>query len=724
MARLAFLYPALVLSVLGVTCWQSTAQNGLTARYYDGTVGGEELLLLRVVEPQISSRRIGFRDDQLFGDSPFSATFDGFVSVDRTGEYEFLLETDELAGLSIDGERVGIDHLENPPSRLQARVMLHAGLHALHVWYLNRGGDAVLDLRWRETPTAEAPRPIAPYRLFASRTAFHLRWLLPLFLSGLVLAVPVFCLMRHVTRHLRAHPFDRGTNCAVVVLLAGSTAMSLAGIWWGLPNHHSWSFDEIVPANVIISLRDGVEQGWLLRYPPFHYYVLSVVVLPFEIVGRFGAADAAAAYSYASAFFLMRVVSVLMAAVAVYGTYLCAVELYHDRVAGLWGAALVATMPVFVYYAKTANLDVPYVFWFVLSLLFYVRYVRHGRLGSVVAFAAAGMLAVCTKDQAYGFYVLPAVHILWLRYRTSRGRRILCDRPLALAAMTALAVLIVGQGVLFTPKLALDHFWHIVGPASDNYAVYEASVDGYLRMFVGTIRQLGWMLTWPGLLICILGIGAAVRRESDKLWLLLPAVSYYLFFILVVRYQYDRFFLGVCVILALFGGRLLSRIGTQGPRIGVSLADFVLASYLVAHGSAVNAAMILDSRYRVETWIEEYVERDSVVVMVGFREDLPRAGDVTTFWVEEDWPRIDSLQPDYVVIDTSGRCSPRGRQLYVDIRDDGRYVRVFAGSRSPYPLASLAPDIYSEPCKSPTSNLSRINPPVEVYWRFGRVGER
>ena len=150
----------------------------------------------------------------------------------------------------------------------------------------------------------------------------------------------------------------------------------------------------------------------------------------------------------------------------------------------------------------------------------------------------------------------------------------------------------------------------------------------------------------------------------------------------------------------------------------------MLASYLVAHGSAVNAAMILDSRYRVETWIEEYVERDSVVVMVGFREDLPRAGDVTTFWVEEDWPRIDSLQPDYVVIDTSGRCSPRGRQLYVDIRADGRYVRVFAGSRSPYPLASLAPDIYSAPCKSPTSNLSRINPPVEVYWRFGRVGER
>ena len=719
MARLAVWYLAFVLFLFGVTCWQSTAHNGLTARYYRGTAGGEEPLL-RVVEPQISSGRIGMRDDQLFGNSPFSATFDGFFSVDRTGEYEFLLETDELAALSIDGERIGLDRFGNPPSRLQTRVVLHAGLHAVHVWYLNRGGDAVLDLRWRETPTAEAPRPIAPHRLFTSRTAFHLRWLLPLFLAGLVLLAPVFWLMRHVARHLRAHPSEHGTNCAVVALLAGSTAMALAGIWWGLPNHGSWSFDEIVPANIVISLRDGLEQGWLLRYPPFHYYVLSIVVLPFEIVGQFGAADAAAPYSYASAFFLIRVVSVLMAVGTVYGTYLCAVELYDDdRVAGLWSAALVATMPVFVFYAKTANLDVPYVFWFVVSLLFYVRYVRHGRLGSIVAFAAAGMLAVCTKDQAYGFYVLPAVHILWLRFRTSRGRKILCDRPLALAAVTALVVLLVGQGVLFTPNLALDHFWHIVGPASDNYAVHEAGVEGYLRMAVGTIRQLGWMLTWPGLLICILGIGAAVRRESDKLWLLLPAVSYYLFFILIIRYQYDRFFLGVCVILALFGGRLLSRIGAQGSRLGMSLAGFVLVSYLAANGSAVNVAMILDSRYRVEAWIQEHIERGSIVVMVGFRQDLPRAGDATAAWVEEDWSRIDSMQPDYVVVDISSRCYPRGRQLYADILGDGRYARVFAGRRSPFPLARLAPDVYAQPCKSSISNLSRINPPIEVYWRSG-----
>ena len=68
-----------------------------------------------------------------------------------------------------------------------------------------------------------------------------------------------------------------------------------------------------------------------------------------------------------------------MACGIVYVIYLCAVELYRSRFVGILAAFLVATMPPFVYHAKTANLDVPYLFWFSLSLLYYVRAVLHGR---------------------------------------------------------------------------------------------------------------------------------------------------------------------------------------------------------------------------------------------------------------------------------------------------------------------------------------------------------
>ena len=534
------------------------------------------------------------------------------------------------------------------------------------------------------------------------------------------LLAPGFWMLRHVALHLQAHAFETRTNYALVALLAGGTGMALAGLWWGLPNYRSWSMDEIAPVNVIMSLREGVAEGWLLRYPLIHFFVLSVVVLPFEIVGRFGTADGAAVYSYACAFFLMRAVSVLMAVGTVYMTYLCAVELHRDRIAGLWSGMLVATMPVFVYYAKTANLDVPYLFWFVLSLLFYIRHVRHGRPGSIVAFAATGMLAICTKDQAYGFYVLPAIHILWLRFRISRERKILRDGPLALAVLTALAVLVVGQGVLAAPEFALNHFRLIVGPASQTYSVYDASIDGYLRMAADTVRQLAWMLSWPGLILCIAGCAAAVRRRAPiPLWLLLPAFSYYVCFIAVVHYQYDRFFLGVCVVLALFGGRLLSRIGACGPHKYVSFGACLLAIYLIAHGSAVNVAMILDSRYRVEDWIEEHVPHNAVVAMVGYAEDLPRAGNRTgTVRFEEEWSRIESLQPDYVVLNASIRCYPSGRHFYARIRGHSEYALAFGPGRSAFLFAGLAPEIYSDPCRSSFSNLSRINPPIEVYWRL------
>ena len=137
-----------------------------------------------------------------------------------------------------------------------------------------------------------------------------------------------------------------------------------------------------------------------------------------------------------------------MACGIVYVIYLCAVELYRSRFVGILAAFLVATMPPFVYHAKTANLDVPYLFWFSLSLLYYVRAVLHGRTSDYVRLGITAALATCTKDQAYGFYVLPAAHLVWLRLRTGQGATllqrfssVLTDRPLRLAAIASVVTL-------------------------------------------------------------------------------------------------------------------------------------------------------------------------------------------------------------------------------------------------------------------------------------------
>ena len=64
------------------------------------------------------------------------------------------------------------------------------------------------------------------------------------------------------------------------------------------------------------------------------------------------------------------------------------------------------------------NLDVPYLFWFALSFYFYANVVKRNRPGDLYGYAVAATLAICTKDQAYGLYLLPTLHIALLAWRT------------------------------------------------------------------------------------------------------------------------------------------------------------------------------------------------------------------------------------------------------------------------------------------------------------------
>ncbi len=69
-------------------------------------------------------------------------------------------------------------------------------------------------------------------------------------------------------------------------------------------------------------------------------------------------------------------------------------------------------MPPFVYFAKTANPEMPMLFWLALSLWLYLRVLRRHRLRDWLLLAVTAALAVGSKDQAYGFYVLAPLALL------------------------------------------------------------------------------------------------------------------------------------------------------------------------------------------------------------------------------------------------------------------------------------------------------------------------
>ena len=141
------------------------------------------------------------------------------------------------------------------------------------------------------------------------------------------------------------------------------------GISWGLPSRLGWAGDEIMPRAVEQAARRGFAAGWHTKYPPVHYMVLAALHAPVRALAGEETSPAELDHRLILA---SRWLSVLMALGAVWAVYRAAREATDRRGAAL-AALAVALMPPFVYFAKTANPEMPMLFWLALSLWLYLQ---------------------------------------------------------------------------------------------------------------------------------------------------------------------------------------------------------------------------------------------------------------------------------------------------------------------------------------------------------------
>lgn len=725
----------LVLASLGAIAWRAVAPTGLVGRYFLNTEwsGAPELVVL---DDTVSTRTVSTRAEQ-FGAQPFSVVWRGFLYLDQAGAHTFTVTSDDGAWLYLD-DRLLIDNGgEHSPVTMSATATTEAGLHRVELRYFNAQGGFVVEV----TAAHEngPPTALSTTMLFPSRLAYGLHravrvdgYALPLLWSLCLLGAALWRPAVHLARHCRADATGRLGGALLGVLML-SLVVNAVGIWWGLPQLWSWAPDELIPREVLDGLARRFAGGWHSTYPPFHYYLLTAFYTPFLVWDRLGLADIWASHSYVSLFLLARSISVVMAVATVYVVYLCALELGKSRVAGLCSAFLVALMPTFIYYGKLANLDVPYVFWFTLSLLFYIRAIRTDQVKSYVWFAVTGMLSICTKDQAYGFYVLPVVHLVWRRYQAQpgpgaggRSRQLIGDRRLRLAAGAAGLVFVAGHNLLFNLDGFIEHVAIIVGDASQDYQLWDRTAGGHLLMLREAVRQLGWSMSWPAFLLCLAGVAHhVVRGDRRDLFVLWPALSYYLFFIGVVMYHYDRFFLGVCVILALFGGSLLAELLTirrtvRWRRLGVT----GLFAYLAVYGTTVDLRMVNDARYEVEDWLRRPEHADATVAIAGNDAYLPRV-DRRTQQITEYWPGVLDVEPHFIVINRGYSCRARPdseeADFYTRLRDEANGYRLALAHRYQPPGPDIGPDrVWRAACPDGFTALATVNPEIQVFERHDR----
>lgn len=710
--------------------------HGLHAVYYAGTQWRESETSDTGIDalPATDALKHRRRD---YADRPFSVEWRGFIVALRGGTYTLATSSDDGSWLYVRDTLV----VENPGhhSAIEARgsVTLTAGVHPVFIRYFQDGGDCAFEARWARGSDPLEPVPASAW--LAEPTTYG-RLIGEQVASTVLLALAAIwaVLLMH---HYRTVPIRAAHRVTLIwqdmppafrsVLLL-SVLLNIWGIWWALPNMRGWAPDEVVPVDVLDAARVMFSGGWHTKYPPFHYALLSVADAPIRLLARFGTVVLDSPGSYLGLFLTARLVSVVMAAGTVYAVYLCGRELYGS-IGAVFAALTTALMAPFVYYGKLANLDVPYLFWFAVSLLAYLRIIERHARRDYVLFAVCAALAVCTKDQAYGLYALALIAIVaarWERWRRD-GRptvTVLFDATMLLALAAGLATFLIADNVIFNFSGFSAHVAEVLGPASTAYRMFDRNPTGQVQMAALALRELGYMFGWPLAAVVAIAVlhGLTVAppgRRRRLWWLVVPGVSYYVSFLVVVSYFFDRFLLPIGLILSLFAGYGLERfLDPLAParRWRLALVSCVFG-YTLVYAATVNYALTTDSRYTVTSWLQARVRPGQVIAARGPLEYFILADRFASVSIDtaED---VAALRPSFIVLNADQIAKLPAEHPMRAMHDalmSGRdgYSLALRYRTPSLPWPGHHPDLGEAPRARELSSLGAINPTLEVFER-------
>lgn len=521
---------------------------------------------------------------------------------------------------------------------------------------------------------------------------------------------------------LRAMPARLRAHAPFALLLALSVALCAWGLGWGLPSRRGWAPDELLPQDVLSGLEQCFSGGWHERYPPLHYYALALAYAPLLAAQPLPEPPLPLAQQE-QLLRAGRALSLVFWAGLLTGVYVLGRELLGGA-GGLLAALLSALVLPFVYYAKLANLEVPYLCWWAWSLLFYVRALAGRRGATLPLLALLATLAVTTKDQAYGLFALLPLPVLAQRWPGARWRALL-SREVALALATGLLAFALVHDLAFN----LDGFRaHVATLLASGRAfrAFAPGLAGQLELLASAGAGLAFCLGWPATLLALAGLALAWRaRELPLLGLLVPALSYHLTFLAVVLYCYDRFVLPWALLGTLFAARAL-QAGLSGGRLarGAAVLALALCAWTgLARAVSLNLHMSHDGRQDVEAWLVERVRPGDDVGQTAPAQAMPRLRAEGLRAVGPDVEELERTQPRFVVVNPAwsrGTEAGSAERAFVERLERGQLpYRLAVEHRWQAPaFLPFDPAALDRPGSRVVSNLAKVNPLLRVYERL------
>ena len=498
----------------------------------------------------------------------------------------------------------------------------------------------------------------------------------------------------------RVNRIRKELTLPVVLILLLSFFVNVYGIWWGLPSFVGWAPDDVLPSSVFKAVSQGFSNGWYHLYPPVYFYVLAILYSPFLILGNLGLVDINSLQTYTTLFYLGRFLSVFLGTAIVFLVYLCGREIY-DKQSSLFAALITALMCPFVYYAKVTNVDALCIFWLMLSLIFYVMLLKSQRIRDYVLFSITAVTAICTKDSAYGFYVLTSLFIIYRHYVYQKQQEssvtiveCLAKRKIILPLLLGIVLFATYHNLLFNWSGFLGHIKFLM---DTGVLSPQGKFKQVINIYVAA-KSIAFSLGLPIFLICSVAVFRAVLQKQKNhllLALLVPAVSFLIFTIIPGRFLFDRYLFPISIIFALFGGKLLSDILSSHPsRFRYNAKVFFVSLiflYTFAYSFSTNILMAEDSRYVVEDWMRKNINSKSSVLAIGrLPYFLPRFDSQNFKSVISAYPSLSDIKrgdSDYVVTTQYDYAelkirkqenSPQNTNSPEQLRDDEVY-EVFSG---------------------------------------------
>jgi PA14 domain-containing protein/dolichyl-phosphate-mannose-protein mannosyltransferase len=668
----------------------------------------------------------------------FSVSWSGAIVVFREADYTFTAAADAGAWVYVDGVLVVDDGGRHAARAARGDVHLDRGVHALLIRYVRDGGPLHLELTWSRDGGVSEPMPawalVSRHTRFARAIATIVVRRAEPWLAGLWAVVLLAAVAGPLRRRLTWPSWLSSERAAFGAVVVGAVVLDTVAIGWGVPS--TWAGDEITPKAVFIGLSRHFSNGWFDRYPPLHFYVLGAVFSPWLLIKSLHWAAVSDAAEQGILLVAGRAVSVAASIGTLFAVRACTADAFGRR-AGVLAAAAMALMTPFVYYSKVANPEAAYIFWFALSLVFYLRLLRAIRRPDLMIFALTATAAICTKDQAYALYLIVPFVVVFLAWQANRDRRLprpfvqaLIDPRLAIAATGAVALFMIIHNVPLNAAGFVKHVRDVVGPGSSGYQMVAPTMGGRLSLLrlTAAIDRRSW--GWPLSIASAIGAVVALRESGSRraaVGLLLVVATYYLGFIDVILYNYDRYLLPIGVVQAIFAGLALDRLlrwsGDRFRAVGIAIVAAALG-YSALYAATVDVLMVRDSRYAAEQWLHAHDGTDPLVATVFPEVVLPRLFGVRSI----DIGTVENLnrwRPDYFVLNADyARAVPRETavgQLVDGMQRQGLGYRLVFRYRAaePWPwLPAPHPDLVGPRRELPiVSFLRDINPTIEIYER-------